>query len=43
MKSFDKYFIKYSFNHPSQKYTLGEILISILEVLKKSYAINVAE
>jgi hypothetical protein len=34
IKSFDKYFIKYSFNHPVQKYTLGGIIISILEVLK---------
>jgi hypothetical protein len=34
IKSFDKYFIKFSFNHPSQKYTLAEIIISILGILK---------
>jgi hypothetical protein len=34
IKSFDKYFIKFSFNHPAQKYTLEEIIISIFEVLK---------
>jgi hypothetical protein len=25
IKSFDKYFIKYSFNHPAQKYTLEKL------------------
>jgi hypothetical protein len=32
--SFYKYSIKYNFNHITQKYTLGEIIISIFELLK---------